>query len=268
MTIEYRDIHEAQDIEHAVDLEAHVWEMDDRQVVPASTMMAMRHAGGHIGGAFAGEKLVGFSLALVGRREREVFLWSHMTAVDPAYQTRKIGYGLKQAQRLWAMQHNFAHIRWTFDPLLRVNANFNLRRLGAAADVYHVNFYGQMHDGKNRGLPTDRLEISWELASARATEHASADSQPVLMEVHPSGYLLQADAHGHPQADEKPHAPWHFIEIPYDMEALKRQDMGLALAWRMATREAFLQAFAQGYRVVDFVNAPTRCWYVLFGGAS
>jgi len=268
MTIEYRDIYEPEDIERAVDLEAHVWQMEDRQVVPASTMIAMRHAGGHIGGAFDGQKLVGFSLALVGRREREVFLWSHMTAVDPAYQTRKIGYGLKQAQRTWAMQHNFAHIRWTFDPLLRVNANFNLRRLGAMADRYHVNIYGLMNDAKNRGMPSDRLEVSWELASARVVEHASADSQPVLMEVRPSGYLLRADEHGHPQPDEKPHAAWHFIELPYDIDAVKRQDMGLALAWRMATREAFLSAFAQGYSVVDFVNAPNRCWYVLFGGAS
>lgn len=264
--IQYRELTQPAEIERAVDLEAQVWQMDDRQVIPASMMIALQHTGGHLGGAFDGERLIGFSVAFVARQGRETFLWSHMAAVHPDYQTRKIGFGLKQEQRRWALSNGFARIGWTFDPLLRLNANFNLRRLGATANAFHVDLYGEMQDGLNRGLPSDRLEVSWELASARVNEHANPEQEalPVMMDIRNTGFLLVKDDNDYPHVQGKPDAMWHFVEIPTHIDGIKQRDPALALAWRIAMREVFVDAFAQGYSAIDFVNTASRCWYVLF----
>ena len=50
---------------------------------------------------------------------------------------------------------------WTFDPLVRRNAWFNISVLGATIDDYLVDFYGQMHDSINGNDPTDRLLVAW-----------------------------------------------------------------------------------------------------------
>ena len=46
------------------------------------------------------------------------------------------------------------------------------------------------------------------------------------------------------------------IEIPGDYQAIKVADPGLALAWRLATRQLFEAYFQAGYTVVDFLSRP------------
>ena len=50
----------------------------------------------------------------------------------------------------------------------RCNAHFNLTKLGASADAFLPNFYGDMTDALNRGERSDRLKVRWDL------EHATA----------------------------------------------------------------------------------------------
>ena len=52
---------------------------------------------------------------------------------------------------------------WTFDPLVRANARFNLVKLGAVAVAYLTDFYGEMQDGINAGDRSDRCAVKWEL---------------------------------------------------------------------------------------------------------
>jgi len=53
------------------------------------------------------------------------------------------------------------------------------------------------------------------------------------------------------------------VEIPPDLLALKAEDAGLALAWRLGTRAAFEMLFGQGYIVTDFLREQDRALYVL-----
>ena len=67
---------------------------------------------------------------------------------------------------------------WTFDPLLRRNAWFNISRLGAVGTEYLVDFYGEVADGVN-DPETDRLAVSWNLRAAlqaRRTRPARRDA--------------------------------------------------------------------------------------------
>ena len=67
----------------------------------------------------------------------------------------------------WALARGLAQVSWTFDPLVRRNAYFNLAKLGARPRAYLVNFYGPMSDGINAGDDTDRLEAQWRLDDPR-----------------------------------------------------------------------------------------------------
>jgi predicted GNAT superfamily acetyltransferase len=261
----FRDLYTPEELERVADLEKAVWTLEDRAIVPSQIMMVIIKCGGHVAGAFDGDTLVGFTMALAARKGDAWRLWSHMAGVAHTHRKRGVGFGLKQYQRHWAIQNGYDNIGWTFDPLQRVNANFNLRRLGAVGTKYVVNAYGEMSDELNRGLPSDRLEASWDLSSARVVDHADGDPMPVLVETHERHFALVADEKGNPKRvyDDFTNA-WYFVEIPFDIAEVRAQSLERALAWRMALRDVLVQAFALGYHAVDFVNSDTRCWYVLY----
>ena len=238
MPISYRPCTTGEEFEAISDLEMLVWKMEPRQSISPDVLHMVGHTGGGVLGAFDGEKLVGFTLAFATREAEH--LWSHIAAVHPDYQSQGIGYEIKHKQREWAMAQGFKRMSWTFDPLQRRNAFFNFHLLGAECHIYHVNFYGEMPDGLNVGLPTDRFEATW---------HFEEKPRQALPEEAPC--LLQAVDNA-PRFLGQATEEWHTVEIPYDIAALKRQHIGLAMEWRLAMREVFQQAFAQGYKVIDF----------------
>lgn len=135
-----------------------------------------------------------------------------------------------------------------------------MHRLGAKANVYHVNYYGEMSDGINAGLPSDRLEAVWLLND---TKSAAERPEPDMGNPQNS-FLTFADVTGKPQQSSRAFQnPFLYIEIPADIGILKRADSQLALEWRLAVRESMQQAFAQGFSIVDFLPLADRWAYVL-----
>jgi predicted GNAT superfamily acetyltransferase len=254
------------DFERVVDLEIEVWGLSPRDAVPASLLHASVSNGGLVIGAFDGAQLVGLAYAFPVWRGGNRFLWSHMTGVQAAYQGQGIGFSLKQAQRQWALEHGYKLISWTFDPLLRGNANFNLHLLGAAASIYHVDFYGEMTDGINAGLPSDRLEVQWNLRSRRVNSLASGKAAPEVSDCPDESFLLRAGSNGRPLLSDSSLrlcAQRHFVEIPFDLGGLKRVNRAAALEWRLALRQVLQDTLWRGAVLVDFVTKGERCWYVL-----
>lgn len=253
-----------QDYEAIVDLEVLVWSMDStRGAVPPHMFQAVEHAGGCIIGAFDDEQLIGFAFGIPARKGDDLILWSHMAGVHPSYQGNGVGFDLKQIQRRWALANGYTLMGWTFDPLQRRNANFNLNRLGAIATQYHANFYGEMTDGINAGLQSDRLEIIWQLNSDHVAklnsgyiaEHSSSKPE-CLVFVDESNQL-------HIHLPTTLTEPQYAIQIPYDITILKQENMPFAQAWQLAIRKAMQAAIAAGYAVVKLDIEEAVCWYML-----
>jgi predicted GNAT superfamily acetyltransferase len=189
-----------------------------------------------------------------------------MTGVIPEYQGKGIGFGVKQAQRRWALEHGYLVIAWTFDPLQRRNANFNLHLLKATSSTYHVNFYGTMTDGINAGMPSDRLEVEWDLNDALVAAASTGTRPPLATDRFPKeDFLLYTDdqARPHLRSPLSLTSRRHFVEIPYYLAALKRDKIELAMHWQLGLRQAMQAAFAVGYTAVGVAQDGTRCWYVL-----
>lgn len=247
--IEYRILRDPADLEKIVDLEISVWGLNPRNAVPSAILHVMALNGGLVLGAYDSEEMVGLLICLTVKRGDDVFLWSHMTGVRQDYQRSGIGLELKRFQRRWALDNGYKSIRWTFDPLQRGNAWFNLHLLGTDASLttrdYHVNFYGDMDDDINRGMPSDRIEVVWRLD--QPSEHSPATIRPTL--------LLQADERGYPQVGE---TAWdtdcYTAAVPADLDGLRRTDRPAVLEWRLALRDVLKTAFEQGYSAVDFTQ--------------
>lgn len=247
--MEYRVIEELRDLEQAADLEIAIWGLDPRDAAPVNLMRALSHNGGLILAAYDSDKMVGISLAFPARLpDHRVVLWSHMTGVHRDYQGQNIGFEIKLRQRKWALANGYDQIGWTFDPLQRGNANFNIHRLGATSNIYHENFYGIMQDEINHGdLPSDRIEALWNIRAPQVEARLAGafpaeppSSVPYLLRDNGTPVLTPLDES----------LPATLVQIPRSLARLP--DFDSLLAWRLALREAFVVAFAHGYHTIDF----------------
>lgn len=215
-----------------------VWRSPGKPPLSAEVMRAVEHAGGYVTGAYDGDRMLAASsgfLALAS--DGRVVLHSHISGVLPEAQGRRVGWALKQHQRAWALERGIETITWTFDPLVRRNAWFNLAKLGAVAVEYLVDFYGPMADGLNAGEPTDRLFTRWDLLAPRS-------------DVPGEGRLLLDERDGLPVVVQRAEAGVRsLVRLPADIETLRIEAPEAARAWRLAVREVLAPLIDVGGRV-------------------
>jgi predicted GNAT superfamily acetyltransferase len=207
-----------------------IWRTDGSAVVPRELLRVLAVTGSYVAGAFDGTRLTGFAVGILGRHDGELELHSHVAGVHPEVQNAGVGFALKLDQRRWALEHGIRLITWTFDPLVRRNAVFNLAKLGATVSDYLVDFYGEMTDGVNAGQGSDRWWVRWDVHAApepQAGDRRFVD--PMARSICCSDLVCP---------------------IPDDIEALRRTDPAAARRWRLEVREALTAAMASGHRVV------------------
>jgi predicted GNAT superfamily acetyltransferase len=260
--VRVRDLVDLDELKLAVALFGRVWPGEPGSApCTLDVMRALSKTGNYVGGAFQGEELVGASVAFFGP-PAEAAMHSHVTAVAPGLRGRNLGFTIKLHQRAWALRRGVTRISWTYDPLVRRNAYFNLGKLGATAVEYLPNFYGQMTDAVNAGDESDRLVCHWDLRSGRVVE-ASRGNPPAmdLAELRGRGAVagLSADQRGAPVVGPSD-APTVLVTVPPDIEALRGSDPQTARAWRYALRGVLGKLLDGGGRVTGFVKSG---WYVV-----
>jgi predicted GNAT superfamily acetyltransferase len=210
--------------------------------IPTELLRALAHAGNYVVLARDREGPVGACVGFLGAPSGET-LHSHVAAVSPRVRGAGVGHAIKLHQRAWAAERGIARITWTFDPLIRRNAYFNLTKLGARAQEYLVDFYGSLVDVVNDGQGSDRLLVSWDVVGRPAPDDPPANPVDVLV-VGPDDRPL---VHSVPTD-----APALRIQIPSDVEALRRIRPDLAHEWRAVVRQVFATELADGARVTGF----------------
>ena len=221
-----------------VKLQQEIWGEADLEIEPSTMFVVAAMTGGQVLGAFDGEKLVGFTLAVVGVRHGAVYLHSHQTGVDAGYRDRGIGRMLKLFQREEALARGIRLVEWTFDPLELKNAHFNLNRLGAICRRYIPDLYGVTTSPLHRGIPTDRLVAEWWLDSPRVIA-AIQDLAP-----------------------ETIHEP-ATIELPTDLEQRTGEDSAREFAVQTRVREEFARWFAREYAAIAVKAEEKSTAYLL-----
>ena len=262
-------------------LQRAVWGMTtDTELVPTHLLLTAQHYGGVVLGAFTPDnEMIGFVFGFTGmaddkrfpEMDQQIVHCSHMMGVLPVYRGQMVGYRLKCAQREAVLQQNMRVVVWTYDPLLRVNATLNIVRLGGVCRTYLPNLYGELNEALNAGLPTDRFEVEWWIGSKYVAMHLDPTAEGKTL----TGWraaggttinqtVARSDGYRTPDGWETVTTSEPIlVEIPSDFQKMRRDDLTLARAWRMHTREVFLWAFATGYSVEAFAVEDQRAYYVL-----
>jgi len=229
-----------------LEVERAVWQSSDIDLVPLPLFVVAAEIGGQVLGAFEGARIVGFTLAFPGVRERRAFLHSHMTGVLAGYWNRGVARSLKLFQRRDALARNIDRIEWTFDPLQAKNAYFNLVRLGAIVRRYLPNAYGGTTSPLHSGLPTDRLVAEWWLRAARVRQAVSAVPARKTKTPRP--------ARGR---------EWVRIRVPAGMDELARNTPDEAARVQAEIRQEFEHWLGRGYAATSVELDSTGCAYLL-----
>jgi predicted GNAT superfamily acetyltransferase len=261
-----REAHTMEDLTATVALQKSVWQMQGDEATSSYVQNAVIHNGGSVLIAEHEGNIIGFTFGFPAIRGTKIWLWSHMAGVLAEYQGQGIGFMLKQRQRIWALDNGFSVIGWTFDPLQRGNANFNLNQLGAIAKKYYPDHYGVMTDELNAGLASDRLEVYWELKNPHVIALSDGINRRVNdVEINPQHCLVYLSedldvVYNMPNALAEME---YYVEIPKKISSLKQTHLSLAQEWQLAVRKAITYILAEGYVLSGFTNRGNRCWYVV-----
>jgi predicted GNAT superfamily acetyltransferase len=220
----------------------------EHQLLPREMIVALGHSGNVPYGAFDGDELIGYVLGWVGMEPDDgLHAHSHMLATLPDRRHRGVGFALKLAQRAGCLEQGVSLVRWTFDPLLSRNAHFNLTKLGATADRFLPDFYGEMGDALNRGERSDRLMVRWDLA-ADIEGRAAGTGFEVLRRI--------GDDPAKPVPSEvrAPVDEPALVAIPRHYHDLRKRDRTLADRWRVASAAALAACFDAGLLATAFTD--------------
>jgi len=221
--VEIRVLDEPGDLRRLVTLFNQVWGTVT-PLVGIEMLRAIGHTGGYVAGAYSQQRIVGGSIGFLGRHRGDLALHSHVTGILPGVRQTGLGRQMKLHQREWAAGQGIDWVTWTFDPLVRRNAWFNLTVLGASVDDYLVDFYGPMNDSINGNDPSDRLLVAWPTAGP-------AEPTPTPP---PPGAVT--------------------VPTPDDIVVLRRTDPAEATTWRLRVREELGGRMADGASVIGFTR--------------
>lgn len=283
-----RPLHTPEEMAQLEQLQRLIWPDSETDIVPAHLLLTLANNGGIVLGAIEQKQVVGFVFGFLGTDQdspnrvamARLKHCSHQLGVHPDYRERGLAAQLKWAQREQVIRQGIRLVTWTYDPLMSINAHLNIRRLGAVCRTYKRDVYGDMRDGINRGVASDRFQVDWWVTSNRVESRVEGARPPLDL----ANYLsagarkvvsagLGKDGLARPSdAVEQPSENLVLVEIPPDFLQIKERDLELAQEWRSLTRSVFESAFEEGYIVTDFVHLAgetyPRSYYVLSAGDS
>lgn len=231
--VSIRILHDADEMVGLVEVFRQVWG-SVTELVTIEMLMAVSHSSGYVAAAYetrsGEERIQGASVAILARHLGQPALHSHITGLLPGARKTGLGRAMKLHQRAWAAQHDIDWIVWTYDPLVRRNAWFNIAVLGAEVHEYLPRFYGNMTDSINLGDESDRLLVAW----------------PVHGDVGPVRDGSDVISAGRPHT---------LVPTPEDIVSLRRTDPAEVKRWRDESREALMSGLERGERVAGFTRA-------------
>ncbi|MBL8230961.1 MAG: acetyltransferase [Bryobacterales bacterium] len=226
------------EFEEAVKLQKEIWGFADIELLPRRLFVVANKIGGQTFGAYDGDRMIAFLIAIPGLKKDTQYLHSHMLGALPEYRDKGIGRMMKLKQREDALARGIKLVEWTFDPLELRNAYFNLEKLGAVVRRYVLNQYGTTSSHLHGGLPTDRCIAEWWID-------------------HPRVHAVLAGRN--PDRDQATAR----IAVPANIAELRQTDPAQARAIQESVSNQFLEHFRQGLAVVGMDRTPEAGTYLL-----
>lgn len=216
-----RRITDADDAEVVTTLSDDIW--GSGVMVPTNLLRAVAMAGTPALVAERDGRAIGFALGFPALGDGYTYVHSHQVGVLAEHRAEHVGFALKMAQRADCLSVGVNEMRWTFDPMLRTHARFNLIHLGARVIEFIEHCYGSRVDNFNAGDRTDRFKVRWNLES---TVEDQANCMPS-------------------EGDD-------VVAIPADYHQLRRDDAAAAQAARLQVGTQLRDVFKSGKNIAGF----------------
>ncbi len=245
-------------------LQRDVWGIrDDIEIVPKDILLIVQKNGGLCLGAFGqNDEMTGLLFGFLGQTiDKKWKHCSHMMGILPKYRNSGIGIALKKYQRDFVIQQGLDLITWTVSPLEGRNSSLNFRKLGGVCRSYLPNFYGNMEDDLNHGIPSDRFEMEWWINSERVENRLTNEqSQPfpgkIRFEIPIINQTVIEKGIRIPAGNDSstPPSTRFLFEVPADLQTIKKKSLDNALLWVDHTRNSLERFFSEGYIISDFFS--------------
>jgi predicted GNAT superfamily acetyltransferase len=245
-----------------------------QHLINQSTLVSLAQHGGQVIGAYDGEALVGGAVSFLGAAANNenrpamanLKLQSELVFVREDYRNKGVAFDLKAAQYDFAHKRGIRLISWLFDPLNSMQAYLGLRKLGAIASRYVVDYYGSDLGAQPQPGSTDRFQADWWLTSWRVDQRLRGSRGALGLDQYFDGgtRILNPTSltkNSLPEPSEtfiQPPGALGLIEIPPNFERIQRGDPTLASAWREHVRTVFDTILGAGFVLTDFVREPYK----------
>lgn len=253
------------DIDKVIRLHKTIWGLTNLEITPSHIYIATNHAGGHTLIAYLNDIPVGYIYGFPGRdAQHKTFFYIHNIGILEAYRSLGIGLQLMLELRKRLIENDYHLVKWTFDPLETLNASLYIGKLGGITNDYIPEYYGEMNDSINRGLPSDRLNLYWHIKSKHVFEKLAQITKRKTLEVNPKLCLNRI---GENNDTEDLNAPSkqqnYFLQLPTNYHDLKEKSENATYKWRINIRKHMQKAFAEGLYITDTLYSQNRFFYLL-----
>jgi predicted GNAT superfamily acetyltransferase len=261
--IEVRPINNLPDLRRCHQIQRATWGYSDLMIFPYTVLISAQHNGGVLLGAYVNDELVGFVFGYLGMAGAKLYLFSQRMGVLPEYQSMGLGYRLKMAQREQMLRQGIDIIVWTYDPLEGANSTLNIEKLGGIVRFYARDIYGFIQNPRQTGLTTDRFLLEWHLMSNRVRERVAGHYQRPRAEDWLGGEDIpmvnyaswEGDIPRPLAADLEMEHDCLLVQVPPNLQGIKRHDLKIARGWRDLTRIIFETYFQRGYVLTGFASS-------------
>lgn len=223
-------------------LQMRTWGFPPEEIVPTNALAIAADTGGGVLVAYDEE--LGFNADgwlgfLIGYGSSSGTFISHMMGVREERRGGGIlGWSLKLLQALEAIKTGHRSMQWTYDPIRGVNARLNVEKLGATIQTFTIDKYGHLESALYGNVPTDRFTAYWDLESRRTVERLHGVwnhtyRSPTIEDVTEIEIATIDNAETLIAASAK----MVKVEIPGDIDDVRRADPVRAVAWQRELRE-------------------------------
>lgn len=278
MNFAIRDLTKYEEFTQVIQVQQKIWGLNNSEGLYAPMLKTIAENGGTVIAAFDADKMIGFVVGFLGRHtDGRIKLCSQTLGVLPEYRNQGVAATLKWTQRQQMRLTEIDLITWTYDPIEAPNARLNIRTLGGVARIYKEDVFGENFSALTQGLATDRFVVEWWIKSDRVEQRSKGIAEPIGLDSPIVNRCVGSSGDRRIETiDLNSDSPWIRVEIPNDLQSIKKTNLALAKDWRLKMREVSGVYFARGYQVIDFVRAgevwgPTRAshnWYVLQRGGE
>ncbi len=251
--IEGFEIHEIKtddEIEKCIDLQGEIWGLDERGCMSPITLKAMvaeEHKTGIVIGGFLNNEMIAIQIVMPTMEHQTAY--GHMIGILEKYRNLHIGQLLQEHLFPILRKWNYKKYLWTYEPLEGRNANNYIDKSGARVTQYLPDYY-KVKDKMSGGMSIDRFLAEVHLDDAFHLSNLHKKIAPMSLE-EALVNIPVVTSQNFPDADLV------LVEIPDDLQHLKKTDMEMAKKFRLDTRKIFTEYINKRGFVSEYLYSGT-----------